>query len=60
MRFPNLLCDNNFECESNAVRKVVHAYKSLYRGRFSYFLSHPGRHSFVVLPRATHLSPILG
>ena len=60
MHFQNLFFDYNFEYEFDSVRKKDCAFKSLYHGRFSYFFSYPGRHSFVVLPRATNISPIQG
>jgi len=58
--FLNFLLNNNFKCEFNPVRKEVYVNKFLYRGRFSYVLSDPGCRSFVALPRAANLSPILG
>jgi hypothetical protein len=54
--------NSNFEGELHSVRNEVHAYKTLYRGRFFFFLSYPGRHFPIlgIVCRSAELTSKLG
>ncbi len=60
------LTNNKFDCKLYSLPaagrrpKKTHTKEKLLYGRFSFVHLFPGRHSFVVLPRATNISPILG
>jgi len=55
-----LICNYFFEIRFCSVRRKIYALKKAFARTGFYFFSNPGRHSFVVLPRAIDIQPLQG